>query len=215
MTRTFSIAVCLLILGLTATAQGRTITLMAEDCNQLAYVTSQAPRVSWAGFHHLNGIWEVTPQVQLKPGMGLFVRYGLGKIPPDQRILKAELTLHAQYVAGAPKIQVRRVLADWGLGVCHQYSKTFPQKVEWSQPGGRGASDRAPKDTALMTIKAVGDVAADVTEDIDLWYSGGAPNRGWIMTLENDAGVVYLPSPYSPHAPPIKQWLLQITYEPK
>jgi hypothetical protein len=212
MKQTFSF---LVLLTLTTSLPARTITLTAEDCDQMACIINTAPRLSWNGLNHVTHIYEVASQLQLKTGMAILMRFPLNQIPKDQRILKAELTAPAIYVAGLPKIQVRRLLADWGTGVCHDYSRTYPKKVEWSQPGGRGASDRAPKDSAIIAFKAVGEQTVEVTEDVDLWHTGGAFNRGWILTLENDAGLTYLASPYYPHAPTAKQWKLVITYEPK
>ena len=93
---------------------------------------------------------------------------------------------------------------------------TYPKKTEWAQLGGRGGgTDRANKDTAVFKITKVGDFTVDVTEDIDLWYTGGAPNRGWILTMEQVSGPVYMSSPYSGYAATGKKWKLQITFEPK
>lgn len=193
----------------------RTITLTAEDCDQMALISSRNPRLSWVGVHYGTDVVFNGHQFYMVPGSALLMRFPLDPIPPDQRILKAELTIPPNYVAGAPKVLVRRLLADWGTGVCHLYSRTYPKKVEWSQPGGRGASDRAAKDSAVFHVKAVGEHTVDVTEDIELWYTGGSTNRGWILNLENDLGAIYFPSPYSPTVNGGKQWKLVITFEPK
>ncbi len=194
----------------------RTITLTAEDSDQMAIISALAPRLSWAGVAHGPYVYDSGPQAYLLPKKAILIRFPLDKIPKDQRILKAELVIQPTYVAGAAKIQVRRLLADWGTGVCHDFARTWPKKVEWSQPGGRGAlTDRANKDSALIPIHLRGEHTAEVTEDVELWYTGGAPNRGWIMNLENDLGAVYLGSPHNPSQGTGKTWKLIITYEPQ
>jgi hypothetical protein len=60
----------------------------------------------------------------------------------------------------------------------------------------------------------VGEYTIDVTEDIELWYTGAAVNRGWILAMEQNTGPVYLAAPFgTTHAAP-KKWKLQITFEP-
>jgi hypothetical protein len=137
-------------------------------------------------------------------------------VPKGQRVTKAELSIAPNYVATAPEIHVRRILAEWGTGVCHDYRMTHPKKVEWNQPGGRGNStDRANKDSAVFKFLKVGEQTADVTEDVELWYTGGANNRGWIMTLEPEGHVAYIGSPHPFHAAGAKTWKLQVTFEPQ
>jgi hypothetical protein len=208
------LAICLASF-LPATASARTLTLTADDCEQIACLSSEVPRMSWAVCQHGKGVFDTSHQLQLRPGMAVLLKFPLDKIPREQRILKAELSLHVQLVGGG-NVQVRRLLADWGDGVCHDFRKTLPEKQPWTQAGGRGAgTDRAAKDSAIVKCPAVGEHAADVTEDVELWYTQGAANRGWIMTLENEAGSVYLASPYAPNTMEGKQWKLQITFEPE
>lgn len=193
----------------------RTLTLTADDCDQIACLNAEVPRMSWAVCQHGRGIFDTSHQLQLRPNMAVLLRFPLDKIPAGQRILKAEIALHVQLVGGG-RVQVRRLLTDWGAGVCHQYKRTYPEKVEWSQVGARGAgTDRVAKDTAVLPVRALGDDTGDVTEDVELWYSQGAKNFGWILTLENEQGSVYLASPYAPNTNESKQWKLQITFEPE
>lgn len=197
-------------------AVARTITITAEASDRIACISASVPRMSWAPIQHGPGIFDTAQQLQFRPGMALLIRFPLDTLPVGQRIVKAELSLHVQYAGGTSRLQVRRLLAEWGLGVCHQYRRTHPDKVEWSQPGGRGAgTDRAARDSALFVLKEVGDYSVDVTEDVELWYTGGAANRGWILTGENEQATVYLASPYSPNTGHAKQWKLQITFEPE
>jgi hypothetical protein len=207
----------LLILGslsvLAGTGQARTITLTAEDCDQIAIIAAKAPLMSWALAVNV-ATYNTEPSLQIFPEMSVLLRYPLDRIPKGQRITKAELTLTADYVASSPQLTVRRLLAQWGHGVCYKYRQTFPRKEEWAKPGGLGAStDRAGRDTAVFRMEKTGDHTVDVTEDVELWYTGGAANRGWILAIEN-GGIVYMGSPYAPHHETAKHWKLTITFEP-
>jgi hypothetical protein len=205
-----------LLVALAGPLPGKTLTLTAEDCDQMAVLNAKAPRASWAAILAAEGTYNIESQLQLFPDMAVLLRFPLEAIPPDQRITRAQLTIACEYVAGTPEVSVRRLLADWGHGVCHLYRTTYPKKVEWNKPGGRGAStDRAAKDSAVFKIAAVGEHTVDVTEDIDLWYTGAVANRGWILAIENESGPAYFAAPYSPHLGSGKKWKLQITFEPK
>jgi hypothetical protein len=208
--------VCGLFL-LAAPAAARTITLTSEDCDQMAFLSARTPRLSWAGLLAARDAYNAEAQVQLYPDMAILMRFGLSKIPKGQRITKAEFTIPADYVAGVPvHIGARRILAEWGTGVCHQYRMTYPKKVEWTTPGARGGTtDRANKDSGVFRFKVVGEQTIDVTEDVELWYTGAVANRGWILAIDNNGGPVYLPSPYSPHTANAARWRLVITYEPQ
>jgi hypothetical protein len=206
-----------LMLLLPAALNARTITLTAEDCDQMAVLSSKAPRLSWAAVLGAESVYNTETQLHLFPEKALLMRFDLRKIPPDQRITKAELTLPVDYLGGGnANITVRRLLADWGTGVCHTYRRTYPERIEWNQAGGRGAAtDRSNKDSAVFRVEKVGEYTVDLTEDMELWYTNAAPNRGWILIIENSSGVIYTSSPYSPHDHGGKRWKLQITFEPK
>jgi hypothetical protein len=206
-----------ILLMIAAPLCARTITLTAEDCDAMASISANAPRLSWAMGPGSGGIFNSQPHLYWDPKIALLMRFPINDlIPKGQRITKAELTTGPNYISGTANIQVRRLLAEWGTGVCHEYRMTYPKKVEWSQPGGRGATtDRAAKDSAVFKFTKIGEQSVDVTEDIELWYTGGAANRGWIFTHESNTGTVYLPSPYSPQVGGAKLWKLQITFEPQ
>jgi hypothetical protein len=57
-----------------------------------------------------------------------------------------------------------------------------------------------------------GEVTMNVTQDVELWYSGAAPNHGWILTAEDADLFLRMSSPFwgSP-----KGWKLRITFEPE
>ena len=206
----------LAMLAVAAPAQARTITLTADDCDQMAVISARAPRLGWTAVQANTSAYSAENSLQMFPDTALLMRFPLDAIPKNHRITKAELTLPTNYVAGSPQVSVRRLVADWGIGVCHQYRRTHPEKVEWTQAGGRGAStDRHNKDSAMFRFEKPGNHTVDVTEDIELWYTKAVPNRGWILVIENQTGTFYAPSPYSPHWDLGKQWKLQITFEPK
>ena len=198
-------------------AFARTITVTADVCDQMACLSADAPRLSWAMVRSGDGVYDAQPRMQWNGKMTLLMRFPINDIvPKGQRITKAEFTITPDYLAGnAAHVHVRRALAEWGTGVCHQFRMTYPTKQEWAQPGGRGAgSDRAAKDSAMFKVTKVGEYTVDVTEDIELWYTGGAPNRGWIMNID-EGEHIYLSSPYTTsHYGGAKTWKLQLTFEP-
>ena len=88
-----------------------------------------------------------------------------------------------------------------------------PKKVEWTQPGARGAAtDRVAKPTAVVRIGAPGPYTMNVTQDVELWYSGQVPNQGWILNVEVPNQIMSL---YSPGYNGRGHWKLHITYEPE
>ena len=52
--------------------------------------------------------------------------------------------------------------------------------------------------------------SVNVTGDVELWYSGAAENRGWMLTMEDDFYIRLASPSYSNHG----SWKLRITYEP-
>ncbi|HZZ82520.1 MAG TPA: hypothetical protein VFE62_28735 [Gemmataceae bacterium] len=203
----------LLVIG---AVQARTISLTAEDADEMACIASFAPRLSWVMAPANVQAQNTQPTLYWYNSMSLLMRFPIKDLVPEkQRITKAELMIAPTYVAGTPQVHVRRLLAEWGPGVCHDYRMTFPKKVEWSQPGAKGNADRNNKATAVFKFAKVGEQSADVTEDIELWYTGGAPNRGWLLTLEPEGHVGYFYSPYTPQTAGAKSWKLQITFEPQ
>jgi hypothetical protein len=208
------IGVLAAFLGLSAPVSARTIVITDEDCDDMAVISEDTPDLSWAMYDSLPGVL-TTYMVSFNPKRAVLIRYPLDKIPKGQRITSAEWIVPLTYVAGSPHLEVRRMLAKWGMGVCHKYAKTYPKKVKWSKPGGRGvSSDRALKATAKKKVTEAKTLVFNVTEDVELWYSGSAANNGWILTDE-DEGICYFSSPISPWVPGKGQWKLRITYEPK
>jgi hypothetical protein len=105
------------------------------------------------------------------------------------------------------------MLAPWGVGVSHLHRTTVPAPAPWVRAGAAGrASDRAAAPTDIVTVRAAGDLIVNVTEDVELWRSGRAPNNGWLLTVEDPGVDVRLQSPiWTGRA----AWRLRITYEPE
>lgn len=202
---------------LTSAASARTITLTAEDCDEMAAISSLAPRLSWVMNPPGQGVFNTQPTLYWSHSIALLMRFPVkDHIPKGQRVTKAELTIAPNYIAGTPEVHVRRLVTEWGTGVCHLYRATYPDKLAWGQLGGRGNStDRHNKDSAVFKFAKVGEQTVDVTEDVELWYTGAVANRGWIMTLEPEGHIAYFSSPYTPQTAGAKTWKLQITFEPQ
>jgi hypothetical protein len=214
--RRFALTSLLLLLIATPPAVARTIVITDEDCDKIAVISSETPRLSWANYESSNGVF-TTYVIQMLSTRSLLIQYPLDMIPRGQRITSAEWEIPVSYIAGTnPRFQLRRILCDWGAGVCHTYRLTHPKKVKWAKAGARGiSSDVALKPTSTMKVTAVGKVTFTVTEDVELWYRGGAVNHGWIMTLLDEGTTIQLPCPVSPWVPGQGQFKLRITYEPK
>lgn len=191
--------------------QAKTIVLTDEDCEQMAAISANAPWLSWAGFEVEGGFAPV--YVELVQGRAFLIRYPIEKaVPKGQRITQAEWIVPVVYCASEQKLYVHRLMGDWGAGVCHKYRSVRPNKVEWNLPGANGpATDRAIKPSAVARMSSEGDVVINVTQDIELWYSGASKNAGWILSVD-DRGFLRLSSPVWTTR---GNWKLRITYEPE
>lgn len=195
-------------------AHARTIVLTDEDCEHLAAISSDAPHMSWAAT--INGNGEFSNHViDLTQKQSFLMRYPLDRIPAGQKITKAEwiVPFLQVYPPGGVRVQARRLLKDWGPGVSYEDRMTRPKREKWHTPGAKGlGQDRAARPTAMLTFKMSGEMSFNVTEDVELWYSGAAKNYGWILSAEDQDAWVRTPSPFW-GAP--KGWKLKITYEPE
>lgn len=209
------IRLCAVVVFIATTAlpaQARTIVITDAVCDRMAMIAAVAPRMSWA-YAPIHALGFTSEGILLRPEAALLIRFPLDGIPKGQRIVKAELLVPlGQFHKPGPRIHLHRVLADWGPGCCWLYRTTKPEKVPWAVVGCAGGStDRAPRPTATLRPEKPGEIAVNVTEDIERWNSGGTPNNGWVFTCEDDT-LVTLSSPIwqSPNS-----WKLRITYEPR
>jgi hypothetical protein len=205
----------LLALVATTPAAARTITITDQDCERMAVLNSAAPEVGWTAHEVHPGVYTTKYHLYLKPETTFLLAFPLDSIPKGQRITQAELVVPVHYVDRERKLTMRRVLADWGAGVNHQYRRQRPKKAEWAKPGAAGAADCAAKPSAVVKVEAAGDKTVNVTEDVELWYSGAAANNGWAFRFEDQAGYFYLLSPLSTYPAGAGSWKLRITYEPE
>jgi hypothetical protein len=200
-------AVCLW-LALVAPAFCRTITLKPEALDSYATLSEAHPMNGWASYNY-DGTRYVSSVPGMSPSNSMLLRYSLEQIPKGMRITHAEFTI-AHNVSGA-KVNVWRVLAEWGLGVCHQFRMTYPEKREWTVAGARGKStDRATNPTTSGKFVDGQLLTVNVTPDVELWYTGAAPNRGWLLTFESFA-LLHSPT----HDGHRLKWQLRVTYEPE
>ena len=193
-------------------AQARTLVIGISSSNRVAMIAASAPRLSWAGYHYPPAIYG-TGTYSLMPQMSLLLQFPLDAVPAGQRIVHAELLVPASTPYGTdPRFYVWRILADWGPGVCHLYRMTRPHRVEWAKPGARAHGlDRAIRPTDIVSVVKAGEHVVNVTEDVQLWYTGTAANNGWILTVEDPETQINMASTTWSGA---EGWKLRVTYEP-
>ncbi len=196
------------------TASARTIELTDFDCDRMAVIGPQSPRSSWAMNEIAAGEF-TTMALDLRADRAFLVSYPLTRIPPGQRIARAEWIVPVGLISGTneAKVFVRRILGTWGAGACYDLRLLRPKPLKWTQPGAAGVStDRAAQPSAVVAVKGSGELVINVTEDVELWYTGVAANEGWLVTVEDPTALVRLHSPF---------WIghgafkLRITYEPQ
>ncbi len=189
----------------------RTIVLNQNDTTMFASISRAYPRASWAGQDY--GFGFGLGSLLVSPDAAVLLQFPMQRIPKGQRIVRAELIV-AVHISPAPGtgLYVWRLLEAWGPGVSHEYRQVRPERLRWAMPGARGPGvDRSLTPTAVMKFGIVPrEARLDVTADLQLWNSGVAPNRGWMICTE-DENVVF------PILPPLVgyPWTLEITYEPE
>lgn len=201
------------VVFLSTTSDARTIELTDKDADRMAVIAPEAPRLGWAAYEVAPGMF-ADSLLYLRPRASVLVRVPLDRIPPGSRITRAEWVLRVSAVSPVEsRLYAWRILGEWGAGACYLYRTTKPKPVEWNAPGARGAaSDRAERPTAVEACKNNHDVTLNVTEDVELWHSGAAPNEGWMFTVEEDGvSLSLLPPSFSTRG----SWKLRITYEPQ
>ena len=215
MNRTLGTFAAIALLALSAAqADARTIIMNASDaCDRMAGIDEAAPRQGWAMHESSTGVY-TNSVLRLQAKRRFLFRFALDEIPKDQRIAHAELILPMNWLAGnEPRFYLWRVLADWGPGACWDYASQIPKKTEWTRKGASGpSSDRATRPTDIIRLTQVEEITINVTEDVALWYSGRAPNRGWMLSVEDPGVQVQFVSPAWGGG---SQWKLRLTYEPK
>src|SRR5436190_8762839 len=88
------------LFGTAGVLPARTIALTAEDCDEMAAISSLAPRLSWVMWYS-EGVFQTQPIFYWQSKITLLMRFPIQDfIPKGQRITKAELSIHTNYVAG-------------------------------------------------------------------------------------------------------------------
>jgi len=202
----------LALLVITRTAWARTIIVTDAVVDRVACIAEAAPRQSWAGIPEGGGVF-TTRLASVSPGRMFLMRWNIGDIPKDSRILSAELFVPVDSVSDAnARLYLWRLVGDWGPGVSYQYRTMKPKPTEWGEAGaGSPGIDRAVRPTGVLKA-AAGEVVFNVTQDVEAWYNAAAPNAGWMFTSEDTGVVVNIQSPVYSGA---GRWKLRITYEPR
>jgi hypothetical protein len=193
-------------------ASARTITLPDESTDRAAAICAAAPRVSWAGIESSAGFF-MNHAISIRKDTSFLLQIPIDQVPPGNRIIRAELLMPLSYCySPEPRLHIWRIVPAWGVGVCNEYRMTRPKAEKWAVPGAQGNStDRATKPTTIVSLRNGSDPVANVTEDVELWYTGAAANNGWLFTFEDDAVANFLPPCGSYRG----SWKLRITYEPQ
>ena len=214
MTQRFLPLVAVGLLLATGPLAARTIVVTDEDCERMAMISPEFPRMSWVLGPVGPGVTTTQHTLPLHKERAFLICLPIEKIPKGQRITKAELVVPIQQLEGEQRVHIRRLLKDWGVGVCNDFRSQRPKKEEWSKPGARDrTADTRP--TAILKINGGGEQTVNVTEDVELWYSGAASNHGWLLFAEFDTPPVQLYSPLSSYPTGRGKWKLRITYEPE
>jgi len=190
-----------------------TIIMDASSCTRMAGISEAAPRQSWALCEPISGFFS-NGEASIAQGRSLLICFPLDKIPKGSRIIHAELVIPVIWGYGnEPRFYIWRMLADWGPGVCHLFRKTLPEPVKWTKPHAAGiSSDRATRPTDIVRVSVTENKTVNVTEDVELWYTGAAPNNGWLISIEDPGIYIRL---YSPIYAYPAMWKLKVTFEPE
>lgn len=206
------LGVCLLVLASTP-LQARTITIDDRQITHMAVISAEVPLSSWVGSRSTLGVF-TSNLIEMIPGRRLLLQFPLENIPQGQRIVSAQLTFDVTYAPyDSQRLFIWRMLKPWGLGVNHTMSTQIPKPMPWSSPGADAPGvDRALTPTANFRVPGAGEQVIDVTQDVELWYSGIVANNGWVMALDEGNQYLRLASPLY-NAGPV--FILRITYEPE
>jgi hypothetical protein len=208
------LVVAIFMLGLSAGfLEARTIVLKSQDIDLIANIGEEGPRYSWLAYEDPVGFFRNAP-VRFTTSRSMLLHCPLDKIPSGQHITYAELSVPVSWFKPTPaRLYIWRVLAEWGVGVSHKYRMVRPRKVEWVVPGAKGnSSDRTTKPTTVVRVNENGEKNVNLTEDVEIWYTGMAPNYGWMFSVEDPDTEIQIPSPILDGR---STWELRITYEPQ
>lgn len=164
-----------------------------------------------SGFESLNR--GLQPELYVgDPGVGesrALVQFSLASIPAGQLITSATLKLHLNVAPpNQHNVDGYRLLVDWVEGDGPSAGGTFGATwidrdkgnglPNWTVAGASGAgSDRAVTSSFTLTLAdqtleaGLPVVTKDVTSDVQAWYTGAAPNFGWLLQSSIFTATVY------------------------
>lgn len=208
-----AVVILAIMMALPSMAQGRTITIEDTDTTMMAFINPRVPLASWAGREVWTGIF-LQDYLDLASGRRFLIRYPLDQIPPGQRIVSAKWFIPLNsYPSPAPRLFVWRILSPWGLGVSYQNRTTYPKPTPWAAPGmGAPGIDRSLEPSNIVQLDTGNELMIDVTQDVELWYTGFAANHGWALSIDEGNQYLRLDSPLNGGA---RRYRLRITYEPE
>src|SRR6266853_1638394 len=93
------------LLAAASTASARTIVLTDQDCEQMAAISADAPRMSWAATAYGTAEYS-NHNIDLNSKRSFLIRFPLDRIPRGQRITKAEWTVPYTYVSPAGGVRL-------------------------------------------------------------------------------------------------------------
>jgi hypothetical protein len=202
--------------GYAVPVHARTLDVLDEDCERIAVISAEAPKLGWAvsQWPHRN-CYTTTLDIRLRTGNAVLICFPLDQIPKGQRVRSAELQIPVWNAEGPGRITVRRILGNWGAGVCHQYRMVRPKPVAWAKPGARGVgNDCATKPTATLDVTDRGHKSVNVFKDVEMWYNGDAINNGWLITADDAGTNIGLMCPVSDYPEGRGVWKLSVEYVP-
>ena len=137
--------------------------------------------------------------LDLRAERAFLIRYPLDRIPAGQRITRAEWIVPVDLISATGREPSCTSGESSALG--EPASVTITARNVPSRSPGLSRARRASRPTGPRSRRpsspcpGPGELTINVTEDVELWYTGAAENQGWIVTVEDPAALVRLNSP--------------------
>ncbi|MBX7234684.1 MAG: DNRLRE domain-containing protein [Caldilineales bacterium] len=109
------------------------------------------------------------------------IRFDLSSLPANAQIIKSQLWLYVIEREVTPlETRLYRLLRPW-----EEYQASWNQAAAgapWQTPGASGSADRLAVPSAQATLSRAGvQTIWDVTQDVQAFAQGQAPNYGWLL----------------------------------
>ena len=112
---------------------------------------------SWAANECNPGVYSTKFHAgSLRAGKAFLIAFPLDKVPKGQRITNAELVIPVHHVESEQRLTIRRILGDWGAGVCYKYRMRSPQagRLDAARRVGPRPPIAPPRRAAAVRISA-------------------------------------------------------------